>query len=477
MQALGAVPTGKRWWESASGILRVTLKPNRGPRQLSLEPARLFEQLDEIKRQGLSVVEIFAPADGGWSYSGLDAKDRYRLDPEVGTMDDFRRLVRTAHAKGLNIIAFDNLGYSSVEAPHFLKACDDVREGRDSAEARWFLWSNSADAPPPGRGDTYFMLRPQLPGYEAAKHEFWVWSDRAKKYYWSKWGGVDSAHKPVRLPQYNWAAPELQQEAEKVVRFWMDTGIDGMIIDAVNWYIGYTWELGRRRLTHVISSYGAKFSQPEGAGGFHEDPVAWITEGGWNCVQDYGLGIWWEKENNVLRTAIQNGDPRPVETSLRDYHDRVVNAGGVLYFEPPKFDDSARSRLAVAALAGIGDLMFFGERRHQDSLDEESAWILRTKSAHPALHQLGMRRKLPVRTDDRHYAFLRTARDGSERMLMVLNFRAEPQTVEVDLSGVEAPALTDIKTGEQVRPAQWLNVPLPAFGYRFYKVTAPASLE
>lgn len=469
-KCVAADPPAGRWWESAAAIRRVTLKPGRGFYQLSLEPTRLSAQLDEMRRQGFDVVEIFAPADGGWSYSGLDARNRYQIDPGVGTMDDFRRLVRTAHAQGMAIITFDNLGYSSVEAPHFLKACDDVREGRDTPEARWFLWSHRADAPPPAPGDTYFMVRPALPGYEAAKHEFWQYSERARHFYWTKWGGVDSAQNKVRLPQYNWASPEWQEEAGKVVRFWMDTGIDGMVVDAVNWYVGYTWDIGRKRITGVISSYGPRFSQPEGAGGFHEDPVAWVTEGGWNCVQDYGLGIWWEKEHNVLRDAIQNGDPRPIETALRGYHDRVVAAGGVLYFEPPRFEDAARQHLAVAALAGFGDLMFFGEKRGPQTFDDEIAWILQTKARHPALHQLGTRRSLPVRDSARHYAFLRTPPDGGERVLAVLNFQAEPQTVEVDLSGLSASSLTDLRTAEQHAVRSWIQVPLPPFGYRFFLV-------
>jgi hypothetical protein len=314
------------------------------------------------------------------------------------------------------------------------------------------------------------MVRPLLPGYESEKHEFWQYSDRAKRFYWTKWGGVDSAQNKVRLPQYNWASPEWQDEAGRIVRFWMDTGIDGMVVDAVNWYVGYTWAIGKKQLTNVISSYGPRFSQPEGAGGFHEDPVAWITEGGWNCVQDYGLGIWWEEGNNVLHDAIQNGDPRPVETALRDYHDRVVAAGGVLYFEPPRFDDPARQHLSVAALAGFGDLMFFGEKRGPQKLDEEVAWILRAKAEHPALHQLGIRRKLPVRASERHYAFLRTSPDGGERMLVVLNFQDKPQTVDVDLSGLAASTITDLKTAERHAVKQWFQVSLPAFGYRFYKV-------
>jgi glycosidase len=110
---------------------------------------------------------------------------------------------------------------------------------------------------------------------------------RAGKYFWTKWLGPDLSGKVVRLPQYNWRSVEFQQYAERVVRFWMDTGLDGMIIDAVNWYVGHTWEQDRHNITDVIRSYGNAYRQPEGGGAFYEDPLGWIQDGGWN----FGAGL------------------------------------------------------------------------------------------------------------------------------------------------------------------------------------------
>jgi hypothetical protein len=256
---------------------------------------------------------------------------------------------------------------------------------------------------------------------------------------------------------------------EKVVRFWMDTGIDGMIIDAVNWYVDHTWEVGRRRMTDVIASYDNSYSQPEGAGAFREDPVAWITEGGWNSVQDYGLGIWWEDESDVIRNAIESGDPRPIERALRDYHDRVVAAGGSLYHFAPKFDDPARRALAVAVVASVGDIVAM---THPEDfpIADETRWLLDAKRRHPALQQLSVRRQLPTMAADRHYAFLRAARDGSERMLAVMNFRPSGETVRVDLSGVDHRELVDLRTSVSKLHGQSLEVSLPPFGYALYLV-------
>jgi hypothetical protein len=441
------------------------------------ETALLEAALNDLLAQGITAVEVFAPALGGRSFGGLDTIDRYRFEPTAGTMGDFRKLVRLAHARRMAVVTFDNLGYSSVEAVEFLKAADDMRQGRASREASFFIWSDAKDAPPPSEGaDRVFFVRPtHLPGgrpgtlYDSTKHERWEWSERAGKYYWTKWGGEDRQGNRVRLPQYDWRSAALQEEAERIVRFWMDTGIDGMVIDAVNWYVGCTWELSRLRMTDVIASYGNAYAQPEGAGAFREDPVAWITEGGWNSVQDYGLGIWWEEGANLIRSAIETGDPRPIEAALRAYHDRVVEAGGSLYFQPTELEEKSKAELAFATLAGLGTLVQV-EYRPDRPLGPQEQWLLKTKAAHPALHQRSTRRKIPTLAEDRHYAFLRTARDGKERVLVVLNFQSHEQEVSLDLSGLAASTLEDLKTGETLRRQAWLKLRLPGYGYRFLAV-------
>ena len=460
-----------RWWESASALRNVTLKEDAPYPQLSLHPEIAEEQLKKIQRQGFAGIQVFGPADGGKSYGGLDTRDPYRIEPNYGTVEDFRRVVTIAHRLGMPVIVFGNLGYSSVDAPAFLKACDDVREGRDGRELHWYFWSDTPNAPAPASGDKFFMVRPtHLSGYQPLKTEHWVYSERAKHYYWTRWPGKDAQGHRVDLPQYNWLSREWQDEAEKIVRFWMDTGIDGMILDAVNWYVGFSWEIGHKRITDVINSYGEKYSQPEGAGGFHEDPVAWITEGGWNSVQDYGLNLWWEKSNIVLKNAIEAGDPRPVEESLRNYHDRVVAAGGTLNMTYPKIEDQSQLRLAAAIVATTGHLITdWGDKADRTATDAEIQWLLKTKASHPALFQLAARRQLPCQQLS-CYAFLRTAAAGTERLLVAANFSAAAQTMEIDSSGLRAKTLKDLRSGETMELANPLKVTVGGYGYRLFSV-------
>lgn len=112
----------KRWWESVPSIYWTSLRASRGHAAVPLkDPDALSKWLDEIKAQGFYALEIFSPAEIGTG-GGLPTIDHYRIDPDLGTMDDFRQLVHLAHSKGLPIITHQQLSYSGIEAPHFLKA-------------------------------------------------------------------------------------------------------------------------------------------------------------------------------------------------------------------------------------------------------------------------------------------------------------------------------------------------------------------
>jgi glycosidase len=278
----------------------------------------------------------------------------------------------------------------------------------------------------------------------------------------------------VRLPQYNWAGEAWPEEAEKVVKFWMATGLDGMILDAVNWYTGATWQKIDRRITGPISSAGRKFIQPEGGGAFRtDDPVGWVTEGHFTNLYDYGLGIWWEKDNQALKQSVESGNPDLLENALRGYHDRVVAAGGTLYMPVPDLHDAERQQLAEALLATAGDMLCYCDPR--GGITQPGPGIpalLKLKARQPALYQNSSRRRIATNDDSHFYATLRDAVDHSERLLIVFNFQSQPAQVEVDLGavhgskfrGVDDAAAAPIRDGG-------LQVDLPAYGHRIFAVS------
>jgi hypothetical protein len=95
----------------------------------------------------------------------------------------------------MHIVAFLNLGYGHEAFPAFLTACDDVREGRDTAETRMILWSKSGRDVMDRSKATYF-----LNDADGA----WRWSERAQCYLWVTWEGEQGGY---HLPQFNWGDP------------------------------------------------------------------------------------------------------------------------------------------------------------------------------------------------------------------------------------------------------------------------------
>jgi glycosidase len=471
-----ATASAQPWYVSAAAIHRVMLKPHGQYwrfEHLAMDPDNAKQQMLEWKNQGITALEVFAPEEGGNSYDGLDAKDRFRLDLGLGSIRDFEHLIAQAHQLGFRVITFQNLGYSSVDAPQFVKAEGDVHRGLDTRESRFFFWSKTSTAPPPATGNSYFLIRPKRPGYDPIKNEFWQWSDRAQSYYWTRWPGKDAHGATVHLPQYNWASPEWPAEAQKVVRFWMKTGLDGMILDAVNWYVGATWQKINDNITEPIASYGLKLSQPEGGGAFHsDDPVGWITEGSWNNLNDYGATIWWEKDSQILQKSVRNGNPQLFENALRAYHDRVVAGGGTLYLPVPNLQNPDEQQLAESLLATSGDLLCYcgpvGEITYPAA---GVSALLKLKAVHPALYQNSSRRQIPTNNDEQFYATLRTGADHSERLLIVFNFQRQIANIQVDLGTIDGSAYIplDDKQSPNVS-ANLLQVQLPAFGHRIFLV-------
>ena len=379
-----------RWWETATPISFFS------PKQRGKTLKDIVSRLDQICDWGFTAVWMGIPYHGGLQYGGLDVLDYYSVDPAIGTMDDFAELIRKCHERDLQVMGALNLGYAAMDYPQFLKACDDVKAGVDSDESRWFVWSD----------DRFTQLdRSRVPFFMNDADGYWYFSERAGKYYWVKWPGekVD-----VDMPSFNYGEQAWQEECRKVIRFWMDTGLDGLIVDAVNWYINCTWEINNSTISDVVHERPGTFVLPEGGGGFQDDPARWIIDGHYDSVMDYGLACWWQGVN-VTKRAMETGDPRRIEAALRRYRDLVVAAGGVCWADcewawRSRPDMPAEHMLLDAVVLTTAGELFVG---HEHMFDlpwapEYAARlraIIKARSQYPALGALGPRRRLPTYND------------------------------------------------------------------------------
>lgn len=141
------------------------------------------------------------------TYHGYDVNDYRSINPDYGTMEDFRQLVQEAHDRGIKIIIDLVLNHSSTEIEWFQNALS----GPDASKRDWYRWSDTN------------------PGYAGPWGQN-VWHNSATGYYYGLfWGG---------MPDLNYQNPDLKQEMFDITRFWLeDIGIDGYRLDAVKYIV------------------------------------------------------------------------------------------------------------------------------------------------------------------------------------------------------------------------------------------------
>ena len=163
------------------------------------------------------------------SYHGYDATNYYKVEPDYGTNDDFRRMVAEAHRRGIRVLVDMVLNHSSNEHPHFQEALRDTA----SQYRSWYRFSPT---------------KPDVKGPWG--QEVWHKSPvRDEWYYGIFWHG---------MPDLNYDTPAVREEARKVARFWLDSmGVDGFRLDAVPYLVEDGARLSGTPGTHaVLREYG-----------------------------------------------------------------------------------------------------------------------------------------------------------------------------------------------------------------------------
>ena len=148
-------------------------------------------------------------ADGIWlspmmpsqSYHKYNVRDYFNIDPDFGTLEDFDKLLTACHDRGVKVIIDLVLNHSGNDHEFFVKAGQELREGKEDGYARYYNVSKTQDS-------TY--NRPVL----------------GSDYYYE--GQFDTT-----MPDWNLSYQGTRDYFEKVTKFWLDRGVDGFRLDAI----------------------------------------------------------------------------------------------------------------------------------------------------------------------------------------------------------------------------------------------------
>jgi len=171
----------------------------------------IIDRLDYVASLGVDAIWIAPFFRSPMADFGYDIADYRDVDPLFGTLEDFDRLLAKAHGLGLKVMIDQVLSHTSIEHAWFKES----RESHDNPKADWYVWSDArADGSAPNNWLSLF-------GGSA-----WQWEPRRGQYYLHNFLSSQ--------PDLNFHHPQVRAAALDSVRFWLDKGVDGVRLDAIN---------------------------------------------------------------------------------------------------------------------------------------------------------------------------------------------------------------------------------------------------
>ncbi len=171
----------------------------------------LIEKLDYLKELGITAIWLLPFYPSPLKDDGYDIADYYDVNPNYGTLDDFRAFLSEAHQRGLRVITELVINHTSDQNPWFQKS---RRAATGSPEREFYVWSDTPEK--------YNEARIIFKDFETSN---WSWDPVAKAYYWHRF----YSHQP----DLNFDNPAVHEAVEKVCDFWLSLGVDGLRLDAV----------------------------------------------------------------------------------------------------------------------------------------------------------------------------------------------------------------------------------------------------
>lgn len=171
----------------------------------------LTSKLDYLQDLGVTALWLLPFYPSPLRDDGYDIADYTSVHPEYGTMREFRRFVREAHRRNLKVITELVINHTSDAHPWFQRA---RRSAPGSTFRNYYVWSDT--------DDKYRGTRIIFTDTEKSN---WTWDPVAQAYYWHRF----FSHQP----DLNFDNPRVLDEIVRVMRFWLDIGVDGLRLDAV----------------------------------------------------------------------------------------------------------------------------------------------------------------------------------------------------------------------------------------------------
>lgn len=171
----------------------------------------IISKLDYLKKLGVDVLWLCPIYQSPNDDNGYDISDYQKIMQEFGTMADFEELLAQSHARNLKIVMDLVVNHSSDEHPWFIES----KKAKDNPYRDYYIWRDAnEDGSLPNNWGSWFS------------GPAWEYDPNTKSYYLHIFSR--------KQPDLNWDNPVLREEVFKMMRWWLDKGIDGFRMDVIN---------------------------------------------------------------------------------------------------------------------------------------------------------------------------------------------------------------------------------------------------
>jgi alpha-glucosidase len=170
----------------------------------------MIDHLDYLQDLGIDALWLSPHYPSPFFDCGYDIADYTGVAPEHGSLADFERFLEGAHRRGIRVILDMVLNHSSDQHPWFIES----RSSRDNSKRDWYVWRDGKDGGPPNNW------------YSGFGGSAWEYDPTTDQYYYHFFF--------KEQPDLNWRNPEVKQAMWDATRFWLDLGVDGFRLDAID---------------------------------------------------------------------------------------------------------------------------------------------------------------------------------------------------------------------------------------------------
>ena len=172
----------------------------------------IISKLDYLKDLGVNCVWLSPVYNSPQEDNGYDISDYYNIYPPFGTLDDFKKMLKGMHERGIRLIMDLVVNHTSSEHPWFKSVLEDPENSPYK--------------------DYYIVRKGKFNGKKPPNNWSGFFGEKA-------WERIkDSEYYYLHLfakgqPDLNWENPKLREEVKKILRYWLDMGVDGFRCDVI----------------------------------------------------------------------------------------------------------------------------------------------------------------------------------------------------------------------------------------------------